>query len=279
MTSTAAPRLDAEPAARFTDLIAAEWIKFVSLRSTRWGVLFSAVVVIAMNADAAFSDYRNWPTYNADIRASFVPYWAMNDAFTAGSAMVMILATGTIGVLAIVSDYASGLARTTFAAVPARSSVVLAKATVLAGVLLVFGVVVAGASFAASQGILSGRGINVGLTDPGEPTAVVSAALLAPVCGLAGLALGALIRHVAASVVTSVALLLLFPALLEPRRYLAATVLHAQPYGAWSVLHQIHGPVAVEPYPSTTAGSFLVYGIWALAAVVIAALAVRRRDL
>ena len=30
MTTTAAPRLDAEPAARFTDLIAAEWIKFTA---------------------------------------------------------------------------------------------------------------------------------------------------------------------------------------------------------------------------------------------------------
>ncbi|BCJ38345.1 ABC transporter permease [Actinocatenispora thailandica] len=279
MTTTAAPRLDAEPAARFTDLIAAEWLKFVSLRSTRWGVLFSAVVVIGMNAYAALSDYRNWPTYNPQIRAEFVPYWAMHDAFTAGAAMVTILATGTIGVLAIVSDYASGLARTTFAAVPARSSVVLAKATVLTAVLFGFGVLVAGGSFAASQGILAGRGINVTLADPGVLQGLVAVALLPPVCGLAGLALGALVRHVAASLVTAVALLLLFPALLDGRRHLSATLLHAQPYGAWSVLHQIHGPAGISPFPATPAGCFLTYGIWALAAVVVAALAVRRRDL
>jgi hypothetical protein len=278
MTTTAAPRLDAEPAARFTDLIAAEWIKFTSLRSTRWGVLFSAVVVIAMNANAAFSDYRNWPTYPAAIRASFVPDWAVSDAFSAGAAMVTILATGTIGALAITSDYASGLARTTFAAVPARSSVVLAKATVLGAVLLLFGVVVAGGSFAASQSILAGRGINVTLADPGVLRGVVASTLLAPVCGLAGLAIGAVVRHTAATIVTTVASLLLFPALLQDRRHLTATILHAQPYGAWGSLRGLDSQ-HLMPYPATPLGSFLVYGSWALAAVLVAALAVRRRNL
>ncbi|HEY3505769.1 MAG TPA: hypothetical protein VGN37_23645 [Actinocatenispora sp.] len=278
MTTTADREIDAEPAARFTDLLAAESIKFVSLRSTRWGVLLSALVVIAMNANAAFSDYRNWPTYNPQIRASFVPDWAVSDAFSAGAAMVLILAAGTIGALAIVSDYASGLARTTFAAVPARSSVVLAKATVLAGVLLAFGVVVAGGSFVASQGILAGRGINVTLADPGVLRGVVASALLAPVCGLAGLAIGAVIRYTAGSIVTTVALLLLFPALLEDRRYLTAVILHAQPYGSWGALHGLDTQ-HLSPYPATTVGSWLGYGIWALASVVVAALVVRRRDL
>jgi hypothetical protein len=278
MTTTAVRTAGVEPAPRFTALLAAEWIKFVSLRSTRWGVLFSAVVVIAMNANAAFADYRHWPTYPTQIRAAFVPDWAVNDAFSAGSAMVLILATGTIGALAIVSDYASGLARTTFAAVPARSSVVLAKAAVLTAVLLGFGVVAAGGSFAASQGILAGRGIDVSLAGPGVLRGVVGSALLAPVCGLAGLAIGAVIRHTAGSIVAAVALLLLFPALLEDRRHLTATILHAQPYGAWNVLHGLDSQ-HLAPYPATPLGSWLGYGIWAVAAVLVAALAVRRRDL
>lgn len=47
----------AEPAAGFTDLLAAEWIKMRSLRSTYWVLVLSAVVAIAINVNAVHSDF------------------------------------------------------------------------------------------------------------------------------------------------------------------------------------------------------------------------------
>ena len=47
------PRRAAEPRARFRDLVAAEWIKLRSLRSTYWVLALSALVVIAFNVNAA----------------------------------------------------------------------------------------------------------------------------------------------------------------------------------------------------------------------------------
>jgi hypothetical protein len=48
MTTTSPPALTrAQPPARFRDLIAAEWIKIRSLRSTFWTLAVTALVVIA----------------------------------------------------------------------------------------------------------------------------------------------------------------------------------------------------------------------------------------
>jgi ABC-2 type transport system permease protein len=271
-------RSGAEPAARFRDLVAAEWLKFASLRSTRWGAAVSALAVVALNANAAYADYRNWPTYPAQVRAEFVPDWAMNDAFNDGSTLILILAASALGALMIVSDYASGLARTTFAAVPARRSVVAAKATVLTAVMVVYGAVVAGTSFAVTQAILSGRGVGISLGYPGALRAVAASALLAPVCALVGLGIGAVVRHPAAGIVAAVVVLLLVPALLNERRRLTADLLHAMPRGAWSRLDGL-SVMQRLPYQASVPGSWLVYAAWSLAGVLVAVLVVHRRDL
>ncbi|MEU3372470.1 hypothetical protein ABZ734_18615 [Streptomyces sp. NPDC006660] len=169
----------AEPHARFHDLLAAEWIKLWSLRSVSWALGISALAVIAINISSAVADYNNWPTYNEGIRALFVPIWAMRDAFTAGACMVLILATGSIGALTLVGEYSTGQIRTTFAAVPARRSVVAAKMAVVSAVMLGYGTVVAGTSFGVTQALLSGRGIGLSLDHPGALRAVAASALLA----------------------------------------------------------------------------------------------------
>ena len=50
----------AEPRARFRDLLAAEWLKFWSLRSTPWSFVISALVILGLNAGAAYEHDRYW---------------------------------------------------------------------------------------------------------------------------------------------------------------------------------------------------------------------------
>ncbi|MEU0368986.1 ABC transporter permease [Streptomyces sp. NPDC006283] len=267
------------PRARFRDLLAAEWIKLWSLRSYAWAFGASALVVIGINISAAVADYKNWPTYNEGIRALFVPIWAMRDAFTIGASMVLILATGSIGALMMVGEYSTGQIRTTFAAVPARRSVVAAKMAVVTAVMVVYGTVVAGTSFGVTQAVLSGRDIGLSLDHPGAFRAVVASALLAPVCALIGMGLGALIRHTATTIVTYTGILLLLPFLLNDRHRWSSAILHALPHSAWERLVQVGDPFESAPYPATLSGSWIVYAAWPLAAAVIAMTAVRRRDL
>ncbi|MEV8015464.1 ABC transporter permease [Streptomyces sp. NPDC086554] len=263
--------------ARFRDLIAAEWIKLWSLRSTTWVFVLSALSVLAFNVGTAYDTYRYWTERNADDKAAFVRDGIpLQEAFTSNGTLVFMLTVGAIGALPIVGEYGTGLIRTTFTAVPDRRSVMAAKVTVISAVTTAFGVLVAGASFAATQAILSGRDAGVPLSHPGALRAVVASALLAPVCALVGMALGAVVRHGAATMVTVFAVLLLLPGVVTDQRRWSAVLSHTLPLKAWDRLSQPGGPA--DLYPWTTSGAWTVYAAWSLTAAAVAVTAVHRRD-
>ncbi|MGN9793459.1 ABC transporter permease [Streptomyces sp. OZ13] len=277
--TTALAHPTAEPRARFVDLAAAEWLKLWSLRSTGWSLLVAALAVLAFNAGKAWDNVRYWPEgepgYAERFIADGIP---LMHAFTTDAGTVMMLAAGAFGALAVTGEYSTGLVRTTFAAVPARRSVMTAKVCVVATVMAVFGAVVAAVSFAATQAILSTEDAGVTLDHPGALRLVVASALLAPVAALVGAALGTLIRHGAGAVVGSVLILLLLPLVLDEDRHWSAVLAHAMPYVAWMRLgDSAYHPGAV-PYPWTTGGAWTVYALWALAAAAVTVTTVHRRD-
>ncbi|MFJ8751661.1 ABC transporter permease subunit [Streptomyces sp. NPDC102441] len=260
--------------ARFRDLVAAEWIKHRSLRSTWIAYGATALAVVGFNAGVAYDTYSHWVPGD---RVSFVRDGiSLQEAFTSNAAVLMALALSAIGALVIVGEYSTGTNRMTFAAVPARRSVMAAKAVVVTVVTTVFGTVVAGVSFAVTQAVLDLRDAGVSIGDPGAFRVVLASALLAPVCGLAGLALGAVIRHTASTMVTSVVVLLVLPLFLADGRHWSAVAGHALPYRAWLRLVDVgYSPPA---FPWTVGGAWMVYAVWACAACAVAVTSVQVRD-
>ncbi|MFG2646807.1 ABC transporter permease [Streptomyces sp. NPDC048436] len=278
MTTTADPRVaEQEPRARFRDLVAAEWAKLWSLRSTAWAFVLGALAVLAFNVGTAYDTHRYWSERNDAGRAEFIRAGIpLQEAFTTNGVLVYMLAVGAIGALPIVGEYGTGLIRTTFTVVPDRRAVMAAKVSVITAVTTVFGAAVASSSFLFTQAILSVHDAGIPLSHPGAARAVVASALLAPVCALAGMALGALIRHSATTMVTVFAVLLLLPTVVTDRRPWSAALSHTLPLRAWDRLAQPGG--APDLHPWTAAGAWTVYGVWALAAAAIAVTAVQRRD-
>ncbi|MFE7572926.1 ABC transporter permease subunit [Streptomyces sp. NPDC057539] len=266
-----------EPRARFCDLVAAEWIKHRSLRSTWIAYGAAALAVISFNAGTAYDTYSHWTPQMSKDRAAFERDGiALQEAFTPNAALLMALALGAIGALVIVGEYSTGTNRTTFAAVPARCSVMAAKAAVVSVVTTVFGMVVAGVSFAVTQAILDRRGAGVSIGDPGAFRLVLASALLAPVCALSGLALGAVIRHTASTMITSVVVILVLPLILTEGRHWSAVAGHTLPYRAWLRLVDVnYSPIA---FPWSTGGAWTVYAVWACAACAVAVTSVHLRD-
>lgn len=279
-TTTAVPdgeRAARDPGARFRDLVAAEWLKHRSLRSTWIAYGATALAVVGFNAGTAYDTYSHWTLQASKDRAAFERDGiALQEAFTSNAALLMALAIGAIGALMIVGEYSTGTIRTTFAAVPARRSVMGAKAVVVTVVTTVFGVVVAGVSFAVTQAILDRRDAGVSIGDPGALRVVLASALLAPVCALAGLALGAVIRHTASTMIISVVVILVLPLFLTDGRHWSAVAGHTLPYRAWLRLVDVnYSPIA---FPWSTGGAWTVYAVWAGAACAIAVTGVHRRD-
>ncbi|WP_419993615.1 ABC transporter permease subunit [Streptomyces boninensis] len=264
--------------ARFRDLLAAEWLKTWSLRATPWAYLLVALTAIGFNIGQSYDVIHYWdqrpPASPAKYIADGIP---VQMAFHTNAATIFAIALTAIGVFAAVGEYSSGQIRTTFAAVPARRSVLAAKAVVLAAVTTVFGAVVAIVSFFATQGILDRRDVGVGLGHPGALQAVVGSALLAPVCALVGMALGNLLRQPGAAAVVGITVLLVCPFLFSEDHHWSVLLNHALPMPAWERLTEAafnrHGP-----YPWTPEGAFTVYGVWAVLATAVGVMSVHRRD-
>jgi ABC-2 type transport system permease protein len=265
------------PRARFADLVSSEWIKIRSLRSTPWTLTLLTLFVVASSVFAAMADNNNRPT---PLPAGQTNLGALHDAFDPAGYMTLMLVAGCMGAIAVVSECSSGLIRTTTAAVPARGSVVLAKAVVLTALWTVLGTVCACGSFWISQAVLSEKNAGVPITQQFAVRALIASALLAPVCALIGLGLGALIRHSAGSMVGTAFVLLMLPAFFTRTHRWSADLANSLVESAWERLTQGWPPQTVFHglYFPTVTGSWVVYAVWPVVAVGLAVVAVRRRD-
>jgi len=153
--------------------------------------------------------------------------------------------------------------------------------------MLAYGTVVATASFGVTQAIYDSQRIGLPITAPGAFRAVAASALLAPVAALVGMALGALIRHSAGTVVAIVGVLALLPRLFEGETYRwVKEIGNAMPISAWTAL--VEDPVPrIEPggpirwtsrYPVSVTEAWIVFVAWAFAAAVVTVTVVHRRD-
>jgi hypothetical protein len=193
----------------FRSVARMEWQKLRSVRSTWWimGVFAAGMVGLAMLA----TSNEHYATMSAADRASFD---GVNNGFV-GLALGQLL-LGILGVLAVTTEFSSGLIRATFAAVPRRPLVLAAKASVLAAVTLVAGEILAFAAFWAGQAVLKAPAPQATLGQPGVLRTVLMAGAYPVLIALIGLGLGAIIRHTAGAICAVVGVVFVLPLLILP---------------------------------------------------------------
>jgi ABC-2 type transport system permease protein len=178
----------------------AEWLKLRTIRST-YAVLAVAVVLgLVIGLLELASTSAHWASMGAADKASFDPVSASFDGFQFGE-----LAFGALGVLAITTEYGSGMIRATFLVMPRRLRVFGAKALVLFVFAFVACEVCAFGVFLAGQAMLSGHHLAAPLTAAGTLRAVSAAGLYTAVVTMVGFGLGALIRHTGGALAATVA--------------------------------------------------------------------------
>jgi hypothetical protein len=257
------------PSARPLDLVAAEWIKLRSLRSTYWVLLAAAATAFGLSLLVCTVDAGQWTHMSPGRRAAFDP---MADSL-AGFAVAQLL-FAAIGVLMMTGEYSSGLIRTTLTAVPARRAVLAAKATVACLVTVPVGLVVALAAFTAGQAILSRQHAGITLGTPGALRAVIATAAFLGAVTLLGLGAGTLLRSAAGALSVIVVLLFLAPTFLHGNSQWVTDIGNALPGTAIRRLVSLH-PWAGAPSVTQSVAVVIIYPVVALAA---AAWAIHRRD-
>lgn len=185
-------------------VIRSEWIKLRTVRSS-WFVLGATVLGIAgLGLLVSYFNHAHWSAMSASSRADLNP---INQSLIGVN--LAELTVGVLGVLVVTGEYATGMIRATFAAVPRRLPVLVAKAGVLAAVTFVVCLAAALIAFLGGQALLGSHGISLG--HPAAARAVLGSALYLTVVGVIGIGLGFLIRSTAGGIATLLAGLLVLP--------------------------------------------------------------------
>ncbi|GAA4602997.1 ABC transporter permease subunit [Actinoallomurus liliacearum] len=253
------------------DALRAEWTKLRTLTSTAWLLIGAVVLTVAVSAGIAAT------THVSSDRGQDPTKLALT-GITLGQAVVAVL-----GVLAVSEEYGNGMIRLTLTAMPRRVVVLAAKAVNVAGLTLLAGLLAVAGCLLIGRLMLPGAGL-----DPAHGYALISIShgptLRAAACGglylmlIALLALGVAtaIRETAVSIGAVLALLYLPPILAQAvadplRRHLEQIAPMTAGLAGQATTNLSSLPIA----PWTGLG---VLGGWAVAALFIAGLLLRRRD-
>lgn len=257
-------------AVTFPRVIRSEWVKLRSLQSNWITMLSAAVLMIGIGGlSAAF--------LGGAIGGGGDGFGDTTDPTTTslGGMMLAQIVVGILGVLAITSEFANGMIRATFAAVPTRLPVLLAKAVVVAGATFAVMLPTMFAAFFLGQAVLGGD-LNASLSDDGVLRAVVGSAGYLTTIALLGLGLGSILRQAAGAIGTLFALLLIAPGLLGlvlPNS-VADAALKYLPSNAGSAFTTVGSTDALL---SPATGAFVVLA-WVAALLGVAAVLLKRRD-
>jgi ABC-type transport system involved in multi-copper enzyme maturation permease subunit len=207
--------------------------------------------------------------------------------------VVALIVLIVIATMFITTEYRRGLIRTTFTATPARGSVLAAKATVVGAVAFVAGALAAAVAIPLGDHVLDGNGNYVfPATALTLVRIIAGTGILLTLTAIAVLALGAVVRR-SAGAITAGILVFVLPSLIGPgilgpgASGGAATWLYRiTPAAGFSALAALPRSALVD-YPYTLANGYYplppwaglaVLGLYAIAALALAAFLLRRRD-
>jgi len=186
-----------------------EWVKLLSLRSTWWMVAVTAVTMTLLAVGVApTADELVGSAAGAGVEAHGAELVVVG--FQIGMVTVAVL-----GALLMTGEFGTGMARSTFAAVPSRLPVLAAKGAALVALTVLTTALSLVAATLASAPALSEHGLVPRLDQAHTWQAFGGVAFFFVAVALLALGLGAVVRHTAGTITVVLGLLLLVPGVLQ----------------------------------------------------------------
>ena len=264
----------------------AEWIKLFTLRSS-WRTLAVAVVItIGMGVLTGYT-HRMLALSTDLIEANQIPPLLMkaSDAVTSPSAVYLAqIIVCVLAVLAITNEYSSGQIRSTLAAVPTRTPVLVAKALIIAVVAYVVTFAAWFVTMLVSWPFLAGFASGRVPLAPGWSVVddrftgatvqtIAGMALASLLMAVFALAVGALLRNTAAGIATVFIVIMALPGLIS-----------ALPWHAAQTATMYMLPSCLQGLYMTAGAAFgfvkslVVSALWAVVPMVAAGILLKKRD-
>ncbi|KGM08910.1 ABC transporter permease [Cellulomonas bogoriensis] len=196
MTATVAPTAVTTPR-----VVASEWVKVRSLRSTVWTLVSAVVLMVGLSLLMAWGE--------ATLGGGEGPRPGPLASVVTSGVFVAQIPVAVLGVLLVTGEYTTGMIRSTLAAVPRRTPALLAKAVVLTLTVLVVGAVAAALSLLVAMPFAATLDPAVGLTEPESLRMLAGVPLYLVVVALLGMGAGALLRSSAGAIAGVLGLVLI----------------------------------------------------------------------
>jgi ABC-type transport system involved in multi-copper enzyme maturation permease subunit len=266
------------PGPTFLRVLNSEFIKFRTLLSTVILLASTAVVMVGFGALSAWGTGQFADAAGSDPQAAEAIAAQGGDLAvtvpTSGIAFAQLI-LGSLGVLLMSSEFTTGMARSTFAAVPKRLPAFIAKLVVVMVSAFLLTAVSTYAAGLVSVPILDNYGLKLDLaSSPSVKLLLVNSAYVAAVAAI-GMALGTIVRNSAGGIMSLVGLFFVAPIafqlipgdfFVEARKYLPGNTI--SPLTAVE-----HVPETLEVWQAA-----LVLGAWVLVPVVLAMVLLKKRD-
>lgn len=256
----------AGPSLSFTGLVRSETIKARGLRTVRR--LMVAAVILPVGT-AAITAAVGKKDVQSPVEAAQAALSAVSDLSWMPLLVVMLL-----GTVVATSEYEHGALQTTFAVVPRRTGVVLAKVTVVAvSVLVAMLASVVLAFFAAA--VVFGHGAVGTIGEVEVVRVLVGTALYAAAAAVIAMSIGLVVRSSIAGIAVTIGFLYILPSLLQALSVPALTTIALTLPGPASTPLDVPGRFPGEP---TFLAALVAVLAWTAATVAVSSLVLRRRD-
>ncbi|MFE9600636.1 hypothetical protein [Streptomyces hokutonensis] len=249
----------------------------------------------AQNAPPNTTQVSATGTYTLTGKGDIAPEENSPDTVQMGfqGVFVGLLFMVALGTLFVTTEYKRGLIRTTFTATPSRLKVLAAKTTVIAAITFATGLPATAIGYTLAQRALRSNGFkppefpDLSLLENPSLRAVVGSAVLLSLVAVLALALGVVLRN-SAGAIAAVVVLVILPQILSFAFPLPAAqwLLRVTPAAAFAIQQgktyypQVQHTCLPESgcYPLSPYNGLAVLAAYVLAALLLAAWTVRRRD-
>ncbi|MFF9016545.1 ABC transporter permease [Streptomyces sp. NPDC014870] len=260
MTTATTPAYRVTP----TRVLRSEWHKLWTVRSTWITVLASVAFLLGVGILMG-------ATYTSDGGDSDVDTVVL----TLYGSQLGAICLAVLGILVTAGEYSTGLIRASLTAVPRRTPVLWAKATVFTAAVFTVSLLTALLTFLVAQLFLADTDQAASLTDDGVLAAIAGNAAGVTLLGLVALGLGAALRSVPGGIGAFIGGVMVLPEVLGMLPYDAMeTAIRYFPTQAAGAL----GSATPLPNAASPGAALLALCLWAAAALIVPALLLRRRD-
>jgi ABC-2 type transport system permease protein len=256
-----------------SEAVHAEWTKLRTVSSSGW--LLLTMIVLTVGASALAAEVVKCPASCAQDTTK-----TSLTGIQIGQAAVAILA-----VMAVTSEYSSGMMRITLTAIPRRINALAAKAIVLAGVVLAAGAVCVLGSVLVGRYILPGNGFTaangaevMSLGAGSTLRAAAGSVLYLGLIALFSLGLATAVRDSGASIAAMLALLYIVPLLTDLGTLDSRWEHRLQEWGPMTAGLAIQATRNLKALPIGPWPGLGVLALWAAAALLAGGLVFRLRD-